>query len=149
MKYIITILIHALLSIQVFFPLRGKIDAICILLKKSTKWRHNDIKFRQYVHQSYGSEMLEKMSTLFCAILVPVSCYRRVDLTRVLSKRSQLFRPLSERRSCERLICLTWMYLRVLSALRAKNREWRVSYSGFLVTFGSPWLHWFHSDKKI
>ena len=28
------------------------------------------------------------------------------------------------------------MNLRVLSALRAKNREWRVSYSGFLVTFG-------------
>ena len=73
MKYIITILIHALLSIQVFFPLRGKIDAICILLKKTAKWRHNDIKFRQYVHQSYGSEMLEKMSTLFCTILVPVS----------------------------------------------------------------------------
>ena len=28
------------------------------------------------------------------------------------------------------------MNLRVLSALRAKNREWRISYSGFLVTFG-------------
>ena len=45
-----------------------------------------------------------------------------------LRKRSELFRPLSERRSCERLICL-------------KNREWRVSYSGSLATFGSPRRH--------
>ena len=71
-----------------------------------------------------------------------------LDSREFLRKRSELFRPRSERRSCGRLICLAWMELRFLFALRAKNREWLDSYSGFLVTFGSPWLHWFHSDKN-
>ena len=37
---------------------------------------------------------------------------------------------------------------RFLFAFRTKNREWRDSYPGFLVTFLSPWLHWFHSEKN-
>ena len=50
--------------------MRGQIDAICILLKNSTIWRHNDIKLRQYIHQGYGSRrMLEKFSALFCAAM--------------------------------------------------------------------------------
>ena len=40
------------------------------------------------------------------------------------------------------------MKLRFLFAFLAKNREWCDSYSGFLVTFGSPWLHWFHSARN-
>ena len=41
--------------------MRGQIDAICILLKNSTVCGHNDIKLRQYIHQSYGSrEKMEK-----------------------------------------------------------------------------------------
>ena len=86
--------------------------AICILLKNLTIWRYNDIKLRQYVHQRLWDVGKIEYINL---------CYFYVQ-------------P-SERRSREWSICLAWMKLRFLFAFRAKNREWRDSSSGFLVTF--------------
>ena len=36
---------------------------------------------------------------------------------------------------------------RFLFAFCSKNRDWHHSHLGFQVTFGIPWLHWFHYNK--